>query len=176
MSVFSRYYHDSSWHAELAFDHWVCQFFTSKNPYQSPTDHVMFMFHGLGHLMKAIINVCRVAQGVFLLLGALLNKPLESVPMVLAGLSLQVGAIVLNVATCALSFLSVVARSFVTLFHLGYAESKLCPTEHAIRVQASSGPSFWDKKLHQTTWQLFDAREDDEEDEEADFESMSQVS
>lgn len=95
----------------------------STTPYYSFKYHASSLLYPIAHAAHAIRDLLKVAEGGLLLIHALFNQPLSSIPTVLQGIGVTLASCAVNCLNTAMSLISFVSRSLSTLFSLGYSSS-----------------------------------------------------
>jgi len=97
----------------------------STTPFYSVKHHGASVLYPVAHAAHAIKNLLKIAEGGLLLIHALFSEPKTSIPKVLNGMTMELGALVLNCLNTAASLITFATRTLSTIFNFGYTSSNL---------------------------------------------------
>ncbi|RUR09727.1 hypothetical protein [Legionella sp. km772] len=122
MSLLSRislFKNSAEDHKDTATKLLAIQTSLSYLPHYSSEAHASSLIYPLCYTLKTLINAARIAQGSLLLLGALFEHPCQTLPKLIEGISLELGACILNAMNALVACLIFITRSLVSL-NVGY--------------------------------------------------------
>ena len=97
----------------------------STTPFYSVKHHGASVLYPVAHAVHAIKNIFKIAEGVLLLIHALLSEPKTSIPVVLQGMVIELAALVLNCLNTVASLITFATRTLNTIFNTGYISSNI---------------------------------------------------
>lgn len=137
----SNYHAQAINHYELSKKTLNMQYKTAFRPYLAGDYHTFSLLYPLSNSIHCIVNVARILKGVLSLGYALFNEPRTS-PLVLYGMTREIGSLLLNLVTIVASIVNLVTKTLATIFNLGYApvagRSSSLPPGASLEAQAGA--------------------------------------